>query len=250
MLIESNSFPNTWVKSIKHVLREGKKIKFGGKEYLKNAIDTDLVIVMSYKAIQQALNKELHPQYPNKEHALESYIKEFEPDYNIQKRFPYTYGERCYRYESSMLDSVETNGLTVTAIPRMINQIKLSRECLQEQVKGNYQSNRNTICIMNPVDRIKIPESMPCLQQINIRYEGHNEVSVKWLFRSHDLYNAWMFNVIALLNMINNEIVKPCGCEIVKLIEYNESMHIYEHNIEEAKKVKLVPINPQEYRYG
>ena len=51
--------------------------------------------------------------------------------------------------------------------------------------------------------------------------------------------------MIALIDMLNCEIIKPNNCKIIKIIEFNDSLHIYKSDFKEAKKVKLIQTNPQ-----
>lgn len=69
---------------------------------------------------------------------------------------------------------------------------------------------------------------------------------IHWNGNSRDLFSAWQSNVICLIDMLNREVVKPNNCEIVRIIDFSDSLHIYKTDLEEAKKVKLVPTNPQE----
>jgi len=98
---------------------------------------------------------------------------------------------------------------------------------------------------MDVKDRIRIPHAMPCLQRIWIRHEGNKKISVKTTFRSHDLYSAWMANMVGIIDMINREVIQPVGAEITQIVEKNDSLHIYGSDIENARRVKLVPVNPQ-----
>ena len=46
--------------------------------------------------------------------------------------------------------------------------------------------------------------------------------------------------------MLNREVIKPNNCQIVRIIDFSDSLHIYKTNFEEARKVKLIPVSPQE----
>lgn len=77
-----------------------------------------------------------------------------------------------------------------------------------------------------------------------IRWKKEKEVQLYWTFRSHDLFSAWEGNTVAMTEFINRDVVKPCGCEIVEICEFNYSLHIYDYNIKEAMNIKEIQINP------
>lgn len=257
-IYERYSFPNAWAKAVSLVIREGEKIVFGGKikdkeQYeRKIAKDMDLTIVMEGNAIKEALQMKLHPQFPTKEMHIKEYMKEWERGYNAS-RFAYTYEDRIENYpkpitrllseshfcnKHQMLDLCES-GTT-------IDQWKLAREDLKNQIEYGISSNRNVIVTGIPfIDRFEIPDSPPCLREIWIRHEGNHEVSIKTTWRSRDLYTGWMPNVICLLNTVNREVVLPNNCEIIQYVDSNRSLHIYKGDWEDAKNIKLISVNPQ-----
>ena len=59
------------------------------------------------------------------------------------------------------------------------------------------------------------------------------------------MFTAWQANLIAIVGMLDNEVIKPNDCRIVKIVEFNTSLHIYNSDIEYAKKIELASINPQ-----
>ncbi len=86
-----------------------------------------------------------------------------------------------------------------------------------------------------------------CLQRIWIRHLGDQSVEVHLTWRSRDLYTAWQVNIIALIDMLNREVIRPNNCRIVKLVDYADSLHIYESD-KEAEKVKPLPASPQKQK--
>lgn len=71
---------------------------------------------------------------------------------------------------------------------------------------------------------------------------------IHWCGNSRDLFSAWMSNIIAIVDMLNREVLKPNSLRIIKLVDFCNSLHIYDRDWESAKKVRLVPVNPQELR--
>ena len=245
LLIERGSFPNAWARAVRTVMRDGKQIEFGGKikgkeQYeKKGAMDIDLNIVLEGNAIKEAINGKLHPQFPTKEKVLAGYLKEWERGYDWRKQgFTYCYENRIENYPDNKycLDGTEND---------IIDQWKLAKEDLAQQIETGIQSNRNVIVIGNPsIDRFEIPDSPPCLREIWIRHEGNHKVSVKWFFRSRDLFSAWQTNVIGLLSAVKREVTDPNDCEIIQVIDKNHSLYIYEGDWKVAREVTLLPYNP------
>ncbi|RLG22651.1 hypothetical protein DRN77_05805 [Methanosarcinales archaeon] len=85
------------------------------------------------------------------------------------------------------------------------------------------------------------------MQRIVIRYLGGDDADVHLTWRSRDLYTAWQVNIIAIIDMLNREVIRPNGCRIVKIVDYSDSLHIYESD-REAERVKLLPESPQKQK--
>jgi thymidylate synthase len=80
-----------------------------------------------------------------------------------------------------------------------------------------------------------------CLQRIWIRYLKNNEVELFLSWRSRDLYTAYQANLIAIVDMLNREVIHRNECKIVRLIDFMDSLHIYHSDLFGAEKVKLMP---------
>jgi thymidylate synthase len=250
---EFNSFPNAWARAVKMVMKHGKEkeIKFGGKipekdQYeVKIAREMYLTVVMEGNAIKDIINLVRHPQFPTKENVLMGYLKEWERGYDwVKQGFTYCYEDRIESYPSTMMYDIDEGSKL-----KRVDQWKLAREDLRNQISDGIQSNRNSIVIGIPyVDRYEIPDSPPCLREINIRWEGDNKVSVVTYWRSRDLYSAWMSNIFGLISAVQREVVIPNGCEIIQYVDTARSLHIYKGDWESAEKVNLVQVNPQMIR--
>lgn len=46
--------------------------------------------------------------------------------------------------------------------------------------------------------------------------------------------------MIALVDMLNREIFKPTNCHIARIVDKNDSLHIYEYDLIDAMNVKPV----------
>ena len=68
------------------------------------------------------------------------------------------------------------------------------------------------------------------------------------MWRSRDLFAAWNSNMVGLLTMIRREVLDPNNLKLVKVVDFCNSLHIYEADWEEASKVKPLPKSPQMMR--
>lgn len=229
-LIQDTDFNNAWFKSIRYIINNGIDLTIGDASEPKPIKDACILIGLTGNAIKQIENHEIHPQYPFK--YINEYCNEFtrsyQSEYEIKpadEKFSYTYFDRFTNYFN-------------------IDQLKYMKLNLEIQIKDNIFSNRNQIITWDQVNDIFDP-SCPCLQNIWVRYLGSKQVEIHWHFRSHDLFSAWQSNIIAIIEMLNREVIKPNNCEIIKITEYNDSLHIYKSDLNAASKVKPTPMNPQ-----
>jgi len=237
--IDEKNFHNAYAKAVHAVLREGADLVIGGAEQRKPIKDSCMLISLTGNAIKQVESRELHPQFPTKRAHLDKYCEEYTEAFlreyrkrEPEERFAYLYYERLSCFEENV-------------IYPPINQIHWMKQQLAEQIENNITSNR-VQAITWYVEWDTQTTSPPCLQRIQIRYIPENKVDVHLTWRSRDLYAAWQSNVICLVDMLNREVIKPNNCQIVRIIDFSDSLHIYKTDIVEAKKVKLVPTNPQE----
>lgn len=229
--IEERNFHNAYAKAIQAVLREGADLVIGGAEHRKPIKDSCMLISLTGNAIKQVESGEIHPQYPFKR--VSDYCEEFTFDYlkkhnkiPEKEKFAYLYFERLVSYFG-------------------LDQLTTLRRQLFETREADITSNRfQAITWMPELDSKTV--SPPCLQRIQIRYIPKNKVDVHLTWRSRDLYMAWQGNVICLIDMLNREVIKPNNCQIVRIIDFSDSLHIYKTDLDEAKKVKLVFVSPQE----
>lgn len=274
-IYENQSFPNAWVKAMREVIRNGKEINFGGGVEKKKAKDAHLTIVLEGRALQEAIEGKLHPQFPTKEKHKQAYIKEWARGYDWKKQgFTYCYGDRAEAYQGYK----GISNIYHEIIPFTIDQWKLAKEDITQQIKTGIQSNRNVIVIGNPsIDRFEIPESPPCLREIWIRYEMNRYIwldtdkhltstmmtadrakeikidltkvtvipliSVSTAWRSRDLGTAWPVNVAGLLDAVKREVADPNGCEIVQYVDESRSLHVYQYDWHLFDEITPVPVN-------
>lgn len=237
MIEEGQNFHNIWVNLIKKVLQHGTDLVIGGGDERKPIQDSCALISLYGKALHQIEQKEIHPQLPFKK--IKEYCEEFTQEY-VQKyreqdpasRFTYLYMDRFLYWAPSNLSWLPT-----------VDQLAMLRKSLEKQIKDNLTSNRSQAITWVPHHDPYIHS--PCLQRIQIRYIPKCRVDVHLTWRSRDLF-AWQSNIICVIEMLNREVIKPCECKIIRLIDYNDSLHIYHIDKLEAEKIKKVITSPQE----
>jgi len=259
-IVEEKDFRNAWAKQVRNCIRDGTVIVANNKsEHPVNTKDINSIIILTGDAINQIVNKQLHKQFPSKEQHLEEYIKTFDYEYLMKylqlpkddiKRFKYLYIERLAHY----------NDGSVNQIGRLHDKLRADG------------INRQTQVITWNVEKdfpIVTPEGHdpPCLQRIWIRVlqEPHGaskhdmnvdnqrlmatkgKVEIHLMWRSRDLYGAWMSNIVGIIYMIMKYVLKD-DYDIVKIVDFCNSLHIYESDWEYAKQIKQIAISPMVMR--
>jgi len=264
--IQSIGLADAYYKLIHTCLKEGTlKWRFYGKP-----VQT-LDIISLTEINKPLLEPMLHPNFPTKQNHLREYEKEWERGYSWKKQgFEYNYTDRLIKYPISpdfgnLIDidneyyhkSPETDSY-------FIDQLSVIRDKISKRIaKGGdcLVSNRDQIITWIPDRDMFVDEDQPCMQRLQVfvykypnnsygRYinettsetKGKAEFHVTW--RSRDLYSAWNSNMIALIKTMNREIFEPNNLEIIRVIDFCNSLHIYEGDWEAASGVKPVLINP------
>lgn len=230
LLIQEKDFHNCWARAVRYVIRDGIPLVIGDDTEPKPIRDICATMELTGDAIRQIEDRELHPQFPFRH--INQYCAEFTREYlkkYLEKpehdRFSYTYFDRFARYFGR-------------------DQCVLIRDDLRDQLVDGISSNRHQLTTWDLY--VDMESSVaPCLQRVWVRHLGDRNVEVHLTWRSRDGYGAFQANLIALIDMINREILKPNNCKISKIVDFSNSFHIYEHDITCAKHIRLVPTNPQ-----
>jgi len=127
----------------------------------------------------------------------------------------YTYHNRLFNYK--------TNGTIINQIDIMIDKLS-----------SVYYSRRSQAITWNPAIDNTISDP-PCLQRIWCRLvecNGEYVLNMNAHWRSHDLFKAWIENVIALTELqkrIAEKISQKTGKKVIvgRYCEMNDSLHIY-----------------------
>lgn len=228
--IESTNFNEAWYKAIQNVIKQPQtKLTFGSKEYKKNALDSIQTIILtgtiSSQAIGQIENKVTHPQYKFGGKRLEEYCKEFTA--NAVNRWRNADDDSKYKFDYLYAD-------------RVWGQMETVKETLKRVINDEVKSNFMQLTTWKPCTDGTYNISSPCLQRIWWQWYEGNHIDLHFEWRSRDLYGAWQSNIVALVDMLNREIFKPNNCQIERIVDRNDSLHIYEYDLIDAMNVRTV----------
>lgn len=222
--INESNFNIAWAKLISNLIKTGEKSIIGDYTDPHPVIGSAGMITLSGNAINQIESSEIHPNYPFK------HIKQYADQFTYEWKDEHGTGGFDYTYFSRL-----TNGL---------DQLDNLRFGLEDQIINEMSSNRNHAITWIP----KIDsgaESPPCLQSINIRYVGNDKVDIFLYWRSRDAYTAWQSNLIAIIEMLNEYVIRPNSCTIRSLTDFCNHYHIYESDLAATKTIKPISISPQ-----
>jgi thymidylate synthase (methanogen type) len=221
-LIQASGLADAWGQAVNFVMKNGMEIK---TEY--GPMSKDICSIIEIR--EPFAEPMLHPQFPTKELHVKEYVRQWERDYDWKKQgFEYNYMDRLINYPSRGKD---------------VDQLKAIRELLPQGV-----SRRRQAITWIPERDLFVKEDQPCLQRLWVRDIGNGNAEMHCMWRSRDLFAAWNSNMVGLLTMIKREVLEPNKLKLVKVVDFCNSMHIYEADWEAAALVKPLPKSPQMMR--
>ncbi len=247
IFIQARGLPDAWGQAVNKIMKEGMII---GTQYGTRSKDVCSIIeILSPESIPL-----LHPQFPTKELHTAEYVKQWERGYEwIAQGFEYNYMDRLIHNPKPRLEC-DDNIITLqqkagkktepyynhspNPEDNFVDQITRIREELPKGVSRRLQA---TTWI--PERDLFVKEDQPCLQRLWFRNLGDNNVEMHCMWRSRDCYAAWNSNMVGLLTMVKREILEPNELDLVKIIDFCNSLHIYEADWEAAAQVKRVAVN-------
>ena len=228
ILVEGFTLADAWQKLVKEVMKNGTVLP---TEYGPKSKDLCALTVVRHPYSDPTL----HPSFPTRELHLAEYIKQFDRNYDWRKQgFTYTYMDRFTHYPVDnpfAQDKIEE-----------FDQLAL----LKNQLTDSFGRRNQIITWVPVVDDMN--DEPPCLQRIWMRRLNDTDVEMHCDWRSRDLFTAWNSNYIAILTMIKREILDPLNLKLVKLVDFCDSLHIYDTDWEEASKIKTVAVCPMMMR--
>ena len=163
---------------------------------------------------------------------LENYYKSFFSD--GKGSVEYTYGERLFSYSLPLMEELEKE------VKLIINQI----DVIVKKLKKSPHTRR-AIAITWKVWRDLFSKNPPCLIQVvwNVK---HGKLYQTCVFRSHDIFSAYLFNVFGL-RKLQEMVAEKVGMEPGDLIVISNSAHIYENCWKDA--LEIVKKNKKKLRF-
>ncbi len=212
--IDETDFKRAWAKLVMKIMQIGMELP---TEYGDLSKDVCSRVTLSGGAIGQILRRDVHKEDPFGRKRIEEYMKQYTREYDWRGQgFEYTYMERLTMYSGG------------------IDQL----EVLRDRLRDGTVTRRAQAITWIP-ERDSATEHPPCLQRIWIRPLGERRCEAHLSWRSRDAYGAWNSNICAIVDMLYREVLRPSNLEIVKLVDFCSSAHIYEHDWDAARRVRL-----------
>jgi len=197
--LTGNTISEVWLKILDVVMKYGDE-----KETEYNIKTKEVIGVTAVISGDEEGNKFLDPSdIQNYYNTVFSAIK--------PKGIDYTYGERLFSFDD--IDQIEN---------------------VTDMLKKTPHTRRAT-AITWDVSKDMKSENPPCLTQImwNVKDDKLYQTCV---FRSHDMFGAWMLNAFAMRKLQNN-IADKIGRKPGHLVILSNSAHIYSNNFKKAEEI-------------
>lgn len=216
--VEVNQIADGWETLVKKIMEEGQEINDERGSLTKEILNT-LVTITDPLGKQNAKsddffeNIKIPTGYFWRGEKLKIYSKQFIS--SDQQGFVYTYGNRLrgHFYIQNFV----------------IDQIK---EAIQ-RLKNCTESRRAISVTWDPrIDRIS--EEVPCMILVDFKIRD-GKLHTTGLWRSHDVYGAWMPNAVGLTYLAKYA-ADQLDVEVGSVTIHSISAHIYQVNFEDAKK--------------
>lgn len=232
--VKGGTVSQAWLKALDTVMKFGetKQSDYGVRQ--KEFIDLVAVIEGDDTQVPEWL--------PMTKQDLDAYTESFFTA-DKPRGVDYTYGERLFRYTLSHVPEKFLGEIRETK-----DQIDVAAQLLKERPF----TRRAVAFTLRETDAgAKHP---PCLTQITFNIKDNRLVQTA-VFRSHDIFGAWLLNVFAL-RKLQKRLAEQIGISPGPLVVISQSAHIYENNWQEAKAIldrhhtdKTVPFSEDEHGY-
>jgi thymidylate synthase len=213
VLIEADTIGEGWVKLVRTIMDENVEVLDERRSLTKELRNTIThirhpVTTDYFSQITQGKISVPDDQYWTGE-KLETYTKQFLSPEN--PGFVYTYGNRLRDYF-------------------WIDQIQYAID----RLKNCEQSRRATTTTWDP-QWDNWNDEVPCMILVDFKIRG-NQLNITGVWRSHDIYGAWLPNAVGLTRL-GEYVAKKVGVKMGSITIQSISAHIYENNFEEAGKI-------------
>lgn len=241
VMFKNTDLNTTWAMAVYTVSKFGKILP-ASPNYTDNPnhvilLTKDICATFEYtdKALRDIKNRIIHEKYPH-HRGYEQYEAQFKPgtpEFEHGKTFHYYYAGRLRRFPSNKVEE------------DFIDQLKFIAEHLDAFNRRLQAITWITETDLPAAIVDEDKQSVPCLQRVQLRNlgNGYYEILLNW--RSRDLYKAYLWNILGLINSID-ELVQASRLrlgqeplELVKVVDHISSLHIYETEWEDAKKIPI-----------
>ncbi len=211
--VSGKSISETWLNILDLVLKFGeeKKSEYGLRQ--KEVINIIGVIEGGEEDLPEWMNVS--------EKDIESYYRGFfSPEKDAQ--VDYTYGERLFKYSLG-----HVGGQFAKEAKTTINQVKFVINKIKE-----HPYTRRAVAVTWKHEKDPASSTPPCLTQITWNV-GHGKLHQTAVFRSHDIFGAWVLNIVAL-RKLQELVARETGMPPGFLTVISNSAHIYENYWQDA----------------
>jgi thymidylate synthase len=233
-----NGWPEAWEYALRGIMKDGKKVptEYGNRAQMVNGL---LLELTGYK---EAWHKRDPFCSPN---TIAAYKRQFTYDYyrEIEERvkageknakFEYTYFQRFTGFPCIMVMDGKGGWAAIDKnLP--FNQLEWVRG---ELMKGRTDSKRLNIATWIP-GMDNFIDSCPCLQRMWFYPHGDYTLDVSITYRSWDWYKGAGSNIVGLMYMVDEHILKGTKFRLGKVIMHGDNVHVYEQDWQQAKEYTL-----------
>jgi len=213
--VNGKNISETWLKLLDVILKFGEEKQSDYKIKQKEILDIIAVV--------EDDDGKMAPWLNISEQDLKNYYEHFfsaEKPYGVE----YTYGERLFRY-------------TLSSVPeKFIGEVGQTKNQIEDVVKILKErpfTRRAVAFTLRETDPGS--KNPPCLTQITFNVKNGKLIQTA-IFRSHDIFGAWLLNVFAL-RKLQKEIAEKVGILPGDLVIISNSAHIYENSWREAQNI-------------
>ncbi|HLE07245.1 MAG TPA: thymidylate synthase [archaeon] len=210
--IRGKNISETWLRAVNVVMKFGEEKDSDYKIKQKEFVDLVAIIDEDDEKLAEWLNIT--------EKDLENYYATF---FSPEKPagVEYTYGERLFKF-------------TLTHVPgKFLEEV----EGTQDQIEAaaailKYRPYTRRAVAFTLREGDSKSKSPPCLTQITWHIRDGKLVQTA-IFRSHDIFGAWVLNAFAL-RRLQKKLSEKIGIPAGKMVIISNSAHIYENNWKQA----------------
>ena len=271
IMVKGSTLSQTWAILVYATYKYGMTIQaspnYTNNPNLKISFTKDVAAVIEYKedAINEIFNRIIHPMY-GQHNGYEDYemqfipgTKQFKHAIDINTGFHYTYVGRLRRKSICKMedDYRKCSGYYDWHKCDCYNDGEyMDWCCYVDQLKFIAEHldpfNRRLQAITWDIEE-DLPatimdedkKSVPCLQRVKVRNLGNGFYEIVLNWRSRDASKAYLFNILGLVNSIDQliqesrEKLGQPKIKLAKITEFIDSLQIYETEWDVASKVPI-----------